>query len=74
MNWFNYIGLIVVGLLLIPNVVYAYLNKGKEIVAYKNKKLEIVEQIGRFGAMLFMVFNIPYTYMQFYLCNFIPIC
>lgn len=55
-----------VGLLLIPNVVYAYLNKGKEIVAYKNKKLEIVEQIGRFGAMLFMVFNIPYTYMQFY--------
>lgn len=68
MQWFNYIGLIVVALMLAPNIVYAYANKakGREIVLYKNKVLEVFEQIGRYGSMLFMVFNIPCTYMQFY--------
>ena len=52
MKWFNYIGLVFVVLLLIPNIVFAI----------KNKK----EQIGRYGSMLFMIFNIPYTFWGFY--------
>ncbi len=64
MSWFNYIGLIIVILLLVPNIIYAI--KIKEELRYQNKVLDILENVGRYGSMFFMVFNIPYTWMQFY--------
>lgn len=64
MSWFNYIGLIIVILLLVPNIIYAI--KIKEELKYQNKVLNNLENIGRYGSMFFMVFNIPYTWMQFY--------
>ncbi len=62
MNWFNQIGMILVALLLLPNILYAIRRKNEE----NNQKkiiLQIFEQIGRYGVMLFMIFNIPYTYL-----------
>ena len=64
MSWFNYIGLIIIILLLVPNIIYAI--KIKEELKYQNKVLNNLENIGRYGSMFFMVFNIPYTWMQFY--------
>ncbi len=68
MNWFNYIGLIFVVLLLIPNIIFAIKNKTEQKQT-SNKIMEIFEQIGRYGSMIFMIFNIPYTYFGFYFDN-----
>lgn len=65
MNWFNYIGLIFVVLLLIPNIIFAIKNKTEQKQT-ANKIMEIFEQIGRYGSMIFMIFNIPYTYFGFF--------
>lgn len=65
MTWFNYYGLIIVAIILAPNIVYALKNKG--IVPQRNGKIiGIIEQIGRYGSTVFMIFNIPYTYVGFY--------
>ncbi len=65
MNWFNYIGLIFVVLLLIPNIIFAIKNKTEQKQTI-NKIMEVFEQIGRYGSIIFMIFNIPYTYFGFY--------
>lgn len=65
MNWFNYVGLIFVALLLPPNIIYAIKSKDEES-NQTNKVLHIFEQIGRYGAMIFIVFNIPYTFCGYY--------
>ena len=64
MQTFNYIGLIVVALLLIPNLMY-YL-KHKEEVVSKNGIFKTLAIIGISGSLFFMVINIPYTWLQFY--------
>ena len=66
MNWFNYYGLAVIILIMIPNVIYAMRHKNIELGAYTNKIVIIGEQIGRYGSMIFMVINIPYTYFGFW--------
>lgn len=57
-GWLNILGLIIIILILIPNIIYAF-TKGK---GQKNKcnnaVMNILEQIGRYGSMFFMVFNI----------------
>ncbi len=59
MNWFNAYGLFIVILLLIPNMVYFYLNKSKPIEnKCRSKGIILAEQIGRYGSMALMVFNI----------------
>lgn len=65
MEWFNYIGLIFVALLLIPNIIFAFKNKGEQN-KQNNKVLGIFEQIGRYGSMIFMIFNIPYIVFGYY--------
>ncbi len=69
MSWFNYYGLIAVILILIPNIILQIVNKGAFNNNFNNKPLQILEQIGRYGCMLFMVFNIPYTYFGFWFDN-----
>lgn len=68
MNWFNYLGLIFVALLLLPNIIYAIKSKNEDS-KQANKILQIFEQIGRYGAMIFMIFNIPYTFWGFYFAH-----
>lgn len=65
MGWFNYYGLAVMAIIMIPNIVYAVKNKNA-VNKYHNKAVEIAEQIGRYACLALMVFNIPYTYFGFW--------
>lgn len=67
MGWFNYIGLVIIILILIPNLVFAINNEDGFENSYHNKKIETLEQIGRFGSFILMIFNIPYTYFGFFI-------
>jgi len=60
MEWLNVFGLNFVTLILVPNIVYAFVNKKKK--TWNNKVLKVLEQIGRYGSIAFMIFNIPYTW------------
>lgn len=67
MSWFNYIGLIMLVVLLMPNIICYMKNKD----AFNNsnsisKGLENIEKFSRLGSMFLLVFNIPYTYIGFY--------
>ncbi len=66
MSWFNYYGLIIVALIMLPNIIFAIKYKDGFGGSYKNKCAEIFEQIGRYDCVVFMVFNIPYTYLNFW--------
>lgn len=72
MGWFNYYGLAVVSIILVPNIVYAVKNKTDEN-DYRNKVVEIFEQIGRYECMVFMIFNIPYAYFNFWFDYALPV-
>jgi hypothetical protein len=54
----NVYGLIIMAIFMIPNVIYVIKEKNFE-GKYHNKVVEIIEQIGRFGSMGLMIFNIP---------------
>lgn len=69
MSWFNYIGLIIMAVIMIPNIVYAVKNKSDGADIHIGKLAVIFEQIGRYGCMIFMIFNIPYTYFDFWFDN-----
>jgi len=66
MSWFNYYGLAIIAIIMIPNIIYAIKCKDGFENLYKNKVVEILEQIGRFGCFALMIFNIPYTYFNFW--------
>ena len=66
MGWFNYYGLAIVAIIMIPNIVFAAMHKDGFTNAYKNRVAEILEQIGRYACLVFMTFNIPYTYFDFW--------
>ena len=40
---------------------------------FKNKKLETMENIGRYGSFLTLIFNIPYTWFGFFVSNGVTI-
>ena len=69
MSWFNYYGLIFIALIMIPNIIFAIIHKDGFTNKYKNKPAEILEQIGRYACLILMVFNIPYTYFNFWFEN-----
>ena len=71
-EWFNIYGLVFMFIIMIPNIVYAVRNRngsdgngpekdGSED-KWKNRTVGIIEQIGRFGCLAFMIFNIPGTW------------
>lgn len=66
MGWFNYYGMIAVAIIMIPNIVSAVVNKSAFENRFHNKVILAFEQIGRYGCMAFMIFNIPYTYFDFW--------
>lgn len=66
MSWFNYYGLIVVAIIMIPNIIFAIKHKDGFANVYKNRTVEILEQIGRYACVILMIFNVPYTYFNFW--------
>ncbi len=53
------------GIIMLPNIIYAVRRKGSA-VAYHNKVIELLEQVGRYGCFVFMIFNIPYVCLGFW--------
>lgn len=51
---------------MIPNIIYAVTHRDGFVNSYKNRAIEISEQIGRYACMALMIFNIPYTYFDFW--------
>ena len=66
MNWFNYYGLVIMAIIMVPNIIYAVKNKNNSNSGYNNKAVVVLEQIGRYGCFVLMIFNIPYTYFNFW--------
>ena len=69
MGWFNYYGLAIVAVILIPNIISAVTDKELFKTEHICRPIIILEQIGRYGCMAFTVFNIPYTYFNFWFDN-----
>lgn len=65
MDWINIYGLIIVILMLLPNMIYAFKNKNIQNKS-QNKAMNIIEQIGRYGCMFLMVFNIGIVDFSFH--------
>ena len=65
MQWFNFIGLIFVAVILIPNIIFAVKNRDGFQNFYKNKIVETLEQVGRFGCFIFMFITPPILNMGF---------
>lgn len=53
-TWINFFQLIIVMLLLIPNIIYAVKCSGEKNLC-QNKWMNAMEQVGRYGSMLFMI-------------------
>lgn len=66
MSWFNFWGLIIIVLILIPNIFSAVFDKSAFENKFNNKAIMILEQIGRYLCLILMIFNIPYTYFGFW--------
>ena len=64
----NIYGLIIMAIVMIPNVIFAIKEKNFES-KYYNKVVEIIEQIGRFGSMGLMIFNIPLLEFDYWFNN-----
>ena len=62
MEWLNIFGTIFIVVIMIPNIIYAIKCKEGFENKWNNKKVELIEQIGRFGCFGFMVINIPGTW------------
>lgn len=63
-SWLSWFGLIIVALLMAPNIIWAMKNRGAENKC-KNRLMNILEQIGRYGCMFLMVFNIGIAELGF---------
>ena len=59
MNWINFYGLAFMLVIMIPNIIFASINKDGFQNLWKNKYVEVLEQIGRMGCFGFMAFIIP---------------
>lgn len=68
MEWFNYYGLAIMAIIMIPNIVYAVKHRGGES-AYQNRFVEALEQIGRYACFALMIINIPYACFGFWFPN-----
>lgn len=62
MECFNIFGLIFVAVIMIPNILFAMKWKDGFQNKWNNKSVEMIEQIGRFGCLGFMILNIPGTW------------
>ena len=63
MGWFNLFGLIIIVVIMIPNTIFAIKCKEGFDNKWSNKTVAIIEQAGRFGCFVFMIINIPGTWL-----------
>lgn len=66
MGWFNYYGLVIMAIIMIPNIIFAITHKDGFKNTYTNKAVVILEQTGRYACFALMVFNIPYACLGFW--------
>ena len=66
MKFTNFYGLAFMIVIMIPNIVFAVKNKDGFENLWKNKFVELFEQIGRFGCFAFMIVIIPEMGFSFY--------
>lgn len=69
MEYFNFYGLIIMLIILIPNIIFGITHKEEFENKYDNKTVEIAEQIGRFGSFALMIVNIPIATLDYHLNN-----
>ena len=69
MKWFNYYGLIIMAVIMVPNIIFAVKNKNNFREHFNNPIIETVEQIGRYGCFIFMMFNVPCLSLGFF-CSY----
>ena len=62
MEWINVFGLGFIVIIMFPNIIYAVKCKDGFEHKWKNRWVEMIEQIGRFGCFGFMIINIPGTW------------
>ena len=62
MEWINIFGLIFMAVIMLPNIIFAASGRGGFENLWKNRRVEILEQIGRYGCFIFMIVNIPGTW------------
>lgn len=68
MGFFNFWGLVIVTLILFPNIIYGF--KHQPVPTRDVPKYMIVlENIGRYGCMLFLIADVPFTYSEFFIPN-----
>lgn len=56
-GWINLFNLIIIGIMLIPNVMYAVRNKNA-MNKCTNRLMNLLEQVGRYGCIVFMLLPI----------------
>ena len=61
-EFLNIYGSIIIIILMIPNIIFALKCKEGFLTKWNHKVILTMEQIGRFGCIGFMIFNIPGTY------------
>lgn len=61
MECINVLGTVFLGIIMLPNIMYAIKCKDGFENKWNNKTVEMIEQIGRFGCCCFMIINIPGT-------------
>ena len=69
MKWFNYYGLMILAIIMVPNIIFAIKHKDGFTNKYQNKAVKIMEQVGRYACFALMIFNVPYTYFNFWFNN-----
>lgn len=62
MECVNIFGLIFIVVIMIPNIIFAMKCKDGFENKWNNQSIEIIEQIGRFGCLGFMIVNVPGTW------------
>lgn len=73
MEWLNIYGIIIVVIIMIPNIIIAKTNPEAFKNPWKNRAIELIEQIGRFCCMGFIVFNIPFLCFALPLDKLLPL-
>ncbi len=66
MRFVNLFGLAVIAAIMVPNFVFAATHKDGFENLYKNKIVEFLEQVGRFGCFAFMIFCVPFLCRGFW--------
>lgn len=66
MNAFNLYGLVLMAAMMAPNIIFAVKCKDGFENLWRNKAVEALEQIGRFGCFGLMIVNLPHTFFGFW--------